>query len=251
MSPEPKSKATGGFPGATLAQQALFELLELSLGSPLVVEAAVAHALAQAGRAELPADGAELLGFVRAHLVAILTSELGPRLTITLLDDLATRLDPGPADAISEVRAATAPPFSGPRPAGEHPTSSRPSGQLGVLGVLLIDPNRVARTALARALLRARWNVTVVDTHAELLLVLDAGEHFAVALVDTRHPEAMELLGTLAVRHPGVSVVARTYDPAHLRGALEKLGVTRFDLRSADAPAEELVDAIRRTLTPG
>jgi hypothetical protein len=256
-----KPRAAGGSqpekPKAT-PQGRLYELLELSLGNQLVARAAVAHALGLAGRDELPERGPELLAFVRAHLVNILTGELGPRLTIALLDDLADELDPGAVDLSNELprssepAPSTTPPFSGPREVlarvavQQAPPSSKPTGAR--MRVLLVDPDRVGRTALARALVRAHSVVTVVDTIAELDGCFAGGETFDIAVIDAHHPSADALVSNLTSRLPLVAVVSRSGDAAATEALLVSRGVTRFEVRSRDAPAEELVVAMRRTL---
>ncbi len=243
----------GPDPEATPAQQ-LLRLLDLSLGNPTVARAAVAHALGLAGRDELPASATELLGFVRAHLVSILTSELGPRLTMALLDDLEMKLDPAPAD--SQVRALR----NGAYPLSPPPSSTRREiGKLdfrpnatpapsALLGVLVIDPDRISRPVLARALLRARWSVTMVDSPAELAVAFASGESFGVALVRMDHPYADAMIGDLTARFPSLVVVARCTDTTQAHARLAGRGVTKFEVRSSDAPPEELIEAIRRTL---
>jgi hypothetical protein len=230
------------------------QLLDLSLGNPTVARAAVAHALGVAGRDELPASATELLGFVRAHLVSILTSELGPRLTMTLLDDLEAKLDPAPAD--SQVRAlrpgaphSSLPPSSARREIARldfRPNATPAPSAL--LGVLVIDPDRINRPVLARALLRARWSVTMVDSPAELSVAFASGETFGVALVRMDHPHADAMVSDVTARFPSLVVVGRCADTTQAHARLAGMGVAKFDVRSSDAPPEELVDAIRRTL---
>jgi len=256
-------RATGGSEPEATPQRRLQSLLELSLGDKIVAQAAIAHALALAGRSELPESGPELLAFVRAHLVNILTGELGPRLTIALLDDLADELDPGSVDLSNELprssapAPSTTPPYSGPRDVPDSSVRNVPSSRSvsssprlrGThIGLLLVDPDRVGRTTLARALVRAGANVTVADSIAELESALEDGENFDVALVDAYHPTAPAILSALVRRMPHVVVVARSREATSTREMLTRLGVLRFDVRSHDAPAEELVDAMNRTL---
>ena len=255
-------RASGGSEPEKPPQARLQALLELSLGDKLVVQAALAHALALAGRTELPQGGPELLAFVRAHLVNILTSELGPRLTIALLDDLAEELDPGSVDlsnelpGSSEPAPSTTPPFSGPRDipdssvraVSSRSVSSSPRLRGTHIGLLLVDPDRVGRTSLARALVRAGANVTVADSIGDLESALESGENFDVALVDAYHPTGPAIVSALVRKMPHVVVVARSREATSTREMLTRLGVTRFDVRSHDAPAEELVDAMNRTL---
>ncbi len=244
-------RVAGDLRADTPAQRALLELLTEGLGDRLVVQAAVAHALSLAGRDDLPASGSDVIAFVRVHMMGVLTSELGPRLTIALLDDLAARLDPGPTEAVSEP-PPTPTPHSGARVIGRLDLRTPRQELAGhCASILVVDAHRVTRTSLSRALLRASWDVTIVDSRAELLLALDAGESYAAVLVDLDHEAAAEIVETLVARAPGVAVIARARDPRRGRAALEALGVAKPDLRSASAPTEELVDAVRHVLLPG
>jgi hypothetical protein len=198
----------------------------------------------------------DLLAFVRAHLVSILTGELGPRLTMALLDDLEALLDPAPADSHVRALRSAAPDSSSPAIPGSsrreiarldfRPNATPPPSTL--LGVLVVDPDRINRPVLARALLRARWGVTMVDSRAELAVAFDSGETFGVALVRMDHPDADAIVSEVKARCPSAVVVARCADTTVAHARLGELGIAKFDVRSSDAPPEELVDAIRRTL---
>lgn len=242
-----KKPKHGGSEHATEAQRTLVSLLELSLGNPTVAHAAIAHALVQAGRDALPPTGPEIVDFARAYLMSILTGELGPRLTLTLLEDLVERLDPPPEEPGSGVR--TAPPGSMPRRIAR--IDFRPSltpAQAAALSVVVVDPDRIRRPALARAMLRAKWAVRAVEAPAELAVAVDEGEQFAAAVVDLDHPGVQPILEEVLTRYPKVAVVARCSDPMRAHMLLGDMGVEHFDVRSADAPPEELVDAVRKTL---
>jgi len=140
------------------------------------------------------------------------------------------------------------PPSSVPRPVARivmHPGSS-PRVRGLQLGVLLVDSDRVGRTTLARAFLRAQSNVTLVDSVADLVAVINAEEVVDVMLLDASHPAAQAIVEVLVHSRPGAAVVARGGDLARTRAFLTQLGVTRFDVRSREAPAEELIDAMKR-----
>jgi CheY-like chemotaxis protein len=235
----------GTNPPESGAQRTLASLLEMAYGGVDEANAAVAQALAVAAREELPSSGAELVAFVRAHLIESLTDHIGPRLTMALLDDLALQLDPA---AIPPARESEPPPSSVPRPVARinmHPGSSE--RVRGVrLGVLLVDADRVGRTTLARALLRAQSNVTLVDSVTDLVAVINAEEVVDVMLLDAAHPAAQPILELLVRSRPAAAVVARGGDIARTRAVLVDLGVARFDVRSREAPAEELIDAMKR-----
>lgn len=239
----------GGSPGTSSpesgARGTLASLLEMAYGSVDAANAAVSQALALAGRDELPTSGIELVAFVRAHLLDSLTEQIGPRLTMALLDDLAMQLDP---TAFVPLPEPEPPPSSVPRPVARiamHPGSS-PRVRGLQLGVLLVDSDRVGRTTLARALLRAQSNVTLVDSVADLVAVINAEEVVDVMLLDASHPAAEAIVEVLVRSRPGAAVVARGGDLARTRAFLAHMGVAKFDVRSREAPAEELIDAMKR-----
>jgi len=235
----------GTRPPASGPQRTLASLLETAFGGVEAARGAIAQALATAGREELPTAGPELLAFVRAYLLEPLSDHVGPRLTMALMDDLVAELDPDPVPA---PPPSTIPPPSVPRPVGRiamHP-QARPRLLAVELGVLLVDPDRVGRTSLARALLRGRSNVTLVDTVEDLAAVINAGDVVDAALIDVTHPGVHTIVEVLVRHRPDVVVLARSRDAGRTRALLAQLGVTRCEVRSREAPAEELIDALRR-----
>lgn len=248
---ERNPRALGGPELETPAQSALMGLLELSLGSAVVARAAVAHALTLSGRSALPPAGPELVAFVRAYLVAILTGELGPRLTLALLDDLAERLDPDSEEPESKIRRArsSAPAASARRPIARLDMRASATPTPGpILGIVVVDPDTIGRPALARALLRAKWSVTVVDSPAELAAAHEAGDDFGVALVATQHPLAYPIVQEVVARYPSAAVIVRCSDAITTHARLSELGPEKVVVRPGDASPEELVDVIRRTI---
>lgn len=235
--------AAGGSHGRTPAQQTLVSLLEMAYGSATPALAAVEVGLSLAGRDDLPPTGPEVLAFVRAHMVAKLTDDIGPRLTMALLDDLVARLDP---TAASPAAHPTVPPASMPRPIGRPASAVVTRREATRLNVLLVDGDRVGRTAVARALLRAKWQVTVVESPDDLRDALASGEPVDAAIVDAQHPAAQAIVQALAAERRQVTVVARSSDAVRARELLVQLGIVRWDVRSRDAPAEELIEAVRR-----
>jgi len=241
----------GGFVSAAAAPppQALVSLLEMAFGAPEPVDAVIEEALMKAGRDDLPATAPELIAFVRAHLLEPLSDHIGPRLTMALVDDLVAQIDPGAA----RPNDPSVPPSSMPRPIRARAPEPRkpesaPVSRAAPLGVLLVDEDRVGRTVLARALLRASCQVTVIESAEDLAAALGSGDPVDVALVDAVHHAARAVVEVLGRDRPQLAVVARSNDPIHTRALLSQLGVTAFDVRSREAPPEELIDAIRRTV---
>lgn len=198
----------------------LATLLTSAYGAPEDANAAIDRALEEGGRTELPDSASELLAFVRAHLVPILSADIGPRLTMALLDDFIAK-----HEARSGVREREAP---DPRR----------------LGVVLVDPDRVGRPALARALLRAGCHVTVVDSAGQLEELSAAGEKVDVAVVDVMHPARLALIEGIIERFPHARLVVRSDSGEDTRDLLGGLGATRFEIVPRVTPLRTLVGAV-------
>lgn len=242
------ASAAGGPQLHTSAQRTLLSLLEMACGAPEAAHEAVRQAMLLAGRDELPLTGPDIVAFVRAHLMTLLSDQIGPRLTMALMDDLVDKLGADDADASGEVQSSV-PPASIPRPIAR--LRPRPGSSPRVkpqVSVVLVDADRVGRSAVARAMLRAKWDVTAVESVADLVATLQAGEPIDMLLIDGHHADAEAMIDAVVSARPGVGIVMRSGDPARARSLLTALGAGRFDVRSHDAPTEELVEAARRTL---
>ncbi|HEX8793579.1 MAG TPA: hypothetical protein VF765_21700 [Polyangiaceae bacterium] len=241
--------AAGGPQLHTTAQRTLVSLLEMAFGAPEPAHEAVRQAMVLAGRDELPLTGPDIVAFVRAHLVTPLTDQIGPRLTLALLDDLVEKLGGEDADASGEMQASVPPPASLPRPIARMRTRRLSSPRVKPqFSLVLVDADRVGRSSVARALLRAKWDVTAVDTVSELVATLHAGEPIDMVLIDGHHADAQAMLEAVLSARPGAGIVMRSGDAGRARALLTALGAERFEVRSHDAPTEELVEAARRTL---
>ncbi len=240
--------AAGGPQFHTSAQRTLLSLLEMACGATEPAQEAIRQAMLLAGRDELPLTGPEIVAFVRAHLLTLLTDQIGPRLTMALVDDLVDKLGADEAEASGEMQASV-PPASIPRPIAR--LRPRPGSSPRVKAqhsVVLVDADRVGRSVVARALLREKWNVTAVETVAEMVAALQSGEPIDLLLIDAHHGDADAMLEAVMSARPGAAVVVRSGDAARSRELLITLGARRFDVRSHDAPTEELLEAARRTL---
>jgi hypothetical protein len=226
---------------ATPSQQTMLSLLEMAYGSAPPAHAALQQALEEAGRDEPPASALEIVAFVRACLVATLTEQVGPRVTVALLDELVKRLGGTPSQSFS------VPPASVPRairPTSSASRSARPAS--AEVGVVLVDGDRVGRTHVARALVRGRCVVTVVDTVDELAMAIANGDSVEVALVDAMHPALGAIITALILARPDVAVVARSPDAGRTLTWLMNLGVSRLDVRPRETTIEDLVASVRR-----
>jgi CheY-like chemotaxis protein len=233
------ASAAGGSHGQTSAKSTLLSLLQMACGSSGAALDLLDQALVRAGRDELPGSTSELVAFVRAHLLGPLSEEIGPRLTMALVDDLVAEL----GEPASVPAQPTVPPASVARPVAQSHHRSHPGPPLGIV---LVDADRVGRTSLARALVRERWIVTVVDSERDVPSALEGGAAIDVALVDASHPAATAIVLSLARAIPELPVVARSADAAHARATLGRIGLARLDVRSTETPPEELIEALRR-----
>jgi hypothetical protein len=239
--PEDDSSTTG-------AQRALLSLLEMALGAREAAHQVVARGLADSGRSELPSSGPELVGFVRAHLLEPMSDHIGPRLTMALVTDLEAQLDPGVPGSVHEP---SAPPTSLTRSVRQPTSGAAPhSTRAPKMAIVLVDGDRVGRTALARALLRAGCEVMVADLPRDLESALDAADPVDVALVDADHAAAIAIVALLAERRPGVPVVVRSNDPVGMLARLAQVTTAKVDVRPRHAGPDELIDAMKRVL-PG
>src|SRR5271166_1572169 len=110
------ASAAGGPQFHTSAQRTLLQLLEMACGATEPALEAIRQAMVLAGRDDLPLTGPEIVAFVRAHIVTLLTDQVGPRLTMAMLDDLVDKLGVEDADATSDAQVSVPPPASMPRP---------------------------------------------------------------------------------------------------------------------------------------
>jgi hypothetical protein len=238
--PEGAAPLAGGPTDSESAKAKLLSLLQLACGSSASALDVLDRALLVAGRADLPGTASGLVTFVRAHLMGVLSDEIGPRLTVALVDDLVAEL----GDPEGAPKDPTLPPASAARPVPRiEPRVSR-RAERG-LRVALIDADRVERAALARALLRERWDLTVIDTEQDVAPSLAAGT-VDVAVVDAVHPAALGIVESLLRRVPELAVVVRSADAARARVDLGRLGVARVEICSAQAVPEDLIHAVRR-----
>ena len=225
----------------TEARELLLVLLEGAYGSAEDARAAIERALVHAKRAEFPASVPEIMVFVRAGLVPVLSEDLGPRLTILVLDDFITK---------QQAR-------SGVRVKGEASEKPKPLGRIAVRSreappragrprVLLVDADPLGRSAAARALLRENCQVTAIGSLEELGVVTRADGDFEVAVLDDQHPAKLLILEVVVERFPTASLVVRGVAAQATRSALGVLGVKEFELVPSHASSQALVDAIRK-----
>jgi CheY-like chemotaxis protein len=228
-------------PEALEARETLSKLLESAYGDADDARSAIERALQRSNRAEFPATVADILTFVRTGLLPVLSDDLGPRLTMTVLEDFI---------AVHEVRSSvrakesTEPPV----PVGRMQPRPRSSTRAHGPRVLLVDADRIGRLALARALVRETCQVSVVDSLDELGQVVRSGDDIHVAILDGRHPARLLLMDMIVDRFPDVSLVVRTTGEAATRALVQGLGVARFEVLASDAPPEVVIAAVLKLI---
>jgi CheY-like chemotaxis protein len=228
-----------GRPSATpsTARDVLSELLDWAYGSADGAQAAIDRALRRAKQAEVPASAPEILTFVRSGLLPVLAEDLGPRRTVTLLDEFIAK-----HEARSGIREKD--PESSATPSSGVAVAPRGSAQTHLLRVLLVDADPVGRSVLARELRRESCHVTAVGSLDELGPVVRSDADLDVAVFDDRHPARILIMEAVVERFPAVSLVVRSAGEAATRTLLGALGVTQFEVLSCHASSDALVDAI-------
>lgn len=224
-------------PEGTHQQSAVAAVLMSSLatayGSSERAAAALMRALVQARRETVPETPSDLVVFTRGYLLEILRIDLGPTLALTWVDNLCARFLQTGAPPSSEPPASTRRPVARVtlRPSSRPPAVRR--------SVLLFDPDRIRRTTLARALLRAQWDVTVVETVEQMVDAIH-GTSVDVAIVDLRTPWTPSIVDALAISCPNLLVIGRGSKQDVAASLFQRVGL-RFDMRSRDATPEQLV----------
>ena len=225
---------------STAAQHEVVRILALAYGDEKRAVEAVSRALAESGRVELPEGATALFEFVAREMVPALTSDLGPRLTIALLAELETF-----RDAASNAPAAnpmSEAPVTGPR----RRSVSEATPSTSRTRVLLVDPDRLRRANIARALLRAKCDVTAVESPSELRAALTGETPHDIAVVDLGGAAAVELLDAFSALAAELPLVACAPDPAATNRVLTARRVKTFVACSRGAAPDD-VAAIARS----
>jgi CheY-like chemotaxis protein len=130
------------------------------------------------------------------------------------------------------------------------PTASpSPFGEPRHLRVLLVDADRIGRTAFARGLAREKCLVTIAASLEELGEIVRTGEPVDAVLLDGQHPARLLLLEMIVDRFPGAAIVVRSSAEDATRALLHSLGVTRFEVVPAGGLPDALVAAVWRVAT--
>jgi hypothetical protein len=228
----------------------LLAMLELVYGSRDAAEGALDRSLAVAGRGALPDPAHGLLPFVRDQLASVLVAEIGPELTTALVEDYTGRLE---ADGHTE--AAPASPLTSSAP--PTPPRSNPVARVALRSrstpppaptrrALLVDSDRVGRATLARALLRSRWGVRVIDTPVELCEALADKVLPSALVIDVHHENATDFVNAVVAAAPNALVVLRGPLSAKTHALAAVVGAGRVEVRAHQASSEDIIAAVER-----
>ncbi len=228
---------------STPAQRELLRILTLVYGGERRALCAVESACAAAA---LPKTGRALVEFVARDMVAILTNDLGPRLTIAVLAETEKLRE---LDAVSSHplgRVALPPsseaPATGPRKRlSADARAVRPGlGHRTQGAILLFDPDRLGRARLARALIHRRCDVAVVESLQDLKAALIGSESFGLAIVDLAQAAADDVLDLIVVLRSSLPVLARASNQEDAQAALRARGVVTFTTCERAACVEDV-----------
>jgi CheY-like chemotaxis protein len=217
--------------------------LETAYGSAGDASAAVERALHRANRTDFPVSIPEILAFARAGLLPVLSDDLGPRLAMAVLDDFLAKHEERSGIRKKDAPASSAP-ASAKKPLGRIAVRPRKVAEPRRARLLLVDADRVGRTALARALLREGFEVAAVGSLEELGQLVRSGEGVDVVVLDDRHPGRLLVTETVVDGFPAASLVVRSNDEGTTRSLLGALGVTELEVVACGASSDAVVQAV-------
>jgi hypothetical protein len=117
------------------------------------------------------------------------------------------------------------------------------------VSVLLIDPDRLARASLARALVNAKFDVSGLDSTVQVPEAMKGRRERVVAILSARQDSLGIVMRPIAIAHPELPCVAWTETaPAVAKSILAESGVQRYAVVSKAASLVDVVAAIRNFL---
>jgi len=225
------------------AQREIVRILALAYGDEKRALEAVSRALAESGRASLPDRAHDLFEFVAREMVPALTTDLGPRLTIAVLAELEAFRNAHPHASPLTSRPVSDAPVTGPRrrslPESSF-SSAPPPPRPGVTRTLLVDSDRLRRANIARSLLRAKCDMTAVDSPTELRAVLESEVSHDIAVVDLGGTNAIDILDALASLAPELPILACAPDAVATERLLTARRVKSFVVCSRSTAPDDL-----------
>jgi hypothetical protein len=113
--------------------------------------------------------------------------------------------------------------------------------------VLLVDPDRLGRVALARALVNAKFDVVVLDDRKEILETIVQRPVIDLLLAEIDAADAETILREFVKKRPGTPVLAWTKAArATADHVLRVTDVQQFEIFGKAARIGEVVEAVRR-----
>jgi hypothetical protein len=225
------AKASAG-EGMTL----LSRVLSIGYGSEDKAREVVNDALQRSRRPALPDTGPELLAFVQAYLLKDMTVQLGDALAGAIIDELRADLE----DAADSGDWPQATSNESERPT--VPTPVDPGTPVDANAVVLIDRDRVRRPAMARALVRAGFDVTSLDEPTQLAEADGARAGAVIAWLE--YPTFVTLLVGIAP-HPHRRYIVCSAKGQQAEAALRSAGAIRFAVIPVTAPPDEIIAKLR------
>lgn len=233
--------------GASDAPRAL-KVIDTVVGGEERRRTILREALRSAGAASFPDDPNELLAFVRAHLVPILSIEVGPRLATVLLEDIdrATR-----KEAARRARMRSGDGSAEPPPSSSSPDAPPPSSRDAVptssvrrrYSVLVVDRDRIGASMLARGMLSGGCDVAVAEAAT-------LGTEMTPDVVIVAERDAIDMpapLRAFLVSRPDVPVLVRVKEHEHLAASIvQSIGPRRCATIASTAPTMETVGIARK-----
>ncbi len=127
-------------------------------------------------------------------------------------------------------------------------TKNTPSGFASrKVSVVVVESDRLARASLARALVSAKFDVSVLDSASQIAETLRTRSEMVVLIVDTGEEGIVSALRGVARDHPHVPVIGWSTSPAaHVESLLTTAGIRRSAVVPRSAASGEAVEAVRR-----
>ncbi len=127
-----------------------------------------------------------------------------------------------------------------PKPPPLAPRPARPS-------VILVDGDRFGRASLARALVQAQCDVTVLDSASEVVTALASGEWLDVVITDVDGVDVESMLRALQRLRPTTPVIAWTRATrAVAEHVLLTANVASFEIIAKASRTSEVIELVRR-----
>lgn len=218
-------------------QRVLLRVLDTAFGDDHSGRVLLHAALRSARRATLPTGTDAVLDFVRAHMMGALTEELGGRVVSALLDELARELA-----KLQEPPSSRRAAMSRPVATSEVPKSS---GVRLRASVILVDPDRFARSNLARTLITGACDVAAAEGP------LDIRSHdgrLDVAIVNMEIPDVATVVSAILATEPEARIIAMATDVPSAETLLRAARVRNYRVIPRTTRGNDVLDLVKNLL---